>query len=113
MNIQLVIKALVLGLILSSCNSSSSNDTLVERRIIQQIESDAWGMNIPNLKIESIEQVNDSTFKGVHSFSNPMFDRDVRVTRNYFFTADLDSITNKEELKTEIKSEGEWVETGF
>ena len=42
-----------------------------------------------------------------------MFDKEVRVTRNYTFTADLDSITKKEDVKTEMKSEGEWVKTGF
>ena len=66
-----------------------------------------------DLNIESIEKVNDSIYKGVHSFSNSMFDKQVRVTRNYTFTTDLDSITNIGEAKAEIKSEGEWIDTGL
>ena len=67
---------------------------------------------LKDIKIESIEKLNDSTYKGVHSFSNPMFDKEVRVTKNYSFTSDLDSITKSESIKTEMKSEGEWVKTG-
>jgi hypothetical protein len=85
---------------------------MVTKRIIQKIESDGMGM-IKDLKIEIVEKLNDTTFKGVHSFNNPMFDKEVRVTRNYTFTTDLDSITNKKDIKTEMKSEGEWVKTGF
>ena len=43
---------------------------------------------LKNINIESIEKVNDTTYKGVHSFTNTFLDNEVRITRNYFFTAD-------------------------
>jgi len=46
----------------------------------------------------------------MHSCTHPLLNKEIRITRNYFFTADLDSITGDEELKYEMKSEGEWVE---
>jgi hypothetical protein len=92
---------------------SENEDTLVKKRIIQKIESDALGIMITDLRIESIEKVNDSTYKAKHSFSNPFFNRKVRLTRNYIFTADLDSIIAKVDLKSEMMSEGEWIEFGF
>ncbi|QDP47325.1 MAG: hypothetical protein Unbinned4388contig1000_44 [Prokaryotic dsDNA virus sp.] len=112
-NLKLVVFALVIGFGLVSCGNNESNrDALVRKRIIQKIEMDGMGM-LKDLKIESVNKLNDSTYKGVHSFSNPIFNKEIRVTRNYTFTADLDSITKKEGVKTEVKSEGEWVETGF
>lgn len=95
-----------------SCGNQNSEESLVKKRIVQKIETDGMGM-LKNLKIESVEKLNDSTYKGVHSFTNPMFDNEVRLTRNYIFTTNLDSITKMEGKKTEMKSEGEWVETGF
>ena len=113
MNFKLIVFALAISFSLGSCSGNKSDgDSLVRKRIIQKIETDGMGM-LKELKIESIEKLNDSTYKGIHSFSNPMIDKKVRVTRNYIFTTDLDSITNNEGVKTEMKSEGEWVETGF
>lgn len=112
-NFKIILSALLIICFLSSCGNNESNrDSLVKKRIVQKIETDGMGM-IKDLKIVTVEKFNDSTYKGVHSFTNPMFDKEVRVTRNYTFTADLDSITKKEDVKTEMKSEGEWVKTGF
>ncbi len=105
--------AIFVGFLLVSCTGKKPNsDSLVKKRIIQKIEINARGL-IKELKIESIDTVNDSTFKGVHTFFNPIFDKSIRVTENYFFTTDLDSIKSEEHLKTEMKSAGEWVDTGF
>jgi hypothetical protein len=113
MNFKLAVFVIVIGFSLGSCGSNESKeDSMVRKRIIQNIETDGLGM-LKDLKIESVDKLNDSTFKGVHSFSNPMIDKEIRLTRNYTFTADLDSITKKIDLKTEMKSEGEWVETGL
>ena len=113
MNIKLIIIALVISFSLTSCGSNELNgDDLAKKRIIQKVEANGMGM-IKDLEIKSVEKVNDSTYKGVHSLFNPMADKEVRVTRNYFFTNDLDSIIEKEDLKIEMKSEGEWVETGL
>ncbi len=110
MNFRLVVFLIVISFFLSACNGGKpEGDALVKKRITQKIESDAMGM-IKDLKIESIEKLTNSTYKGVHSFSNPMFKKQMRVTRKYTFTENLDSIIEKEDLKIEMKSEGEWVE---
>ncbi|MBL7148561.1 MAG: hypothetical protein ISS80_00635 [Candidatus Cloacimonetes bacterium] len=110
---KLLLLAIIVVFLICSCTDKKSDSySLVKKRITQKIEINAMGM-INDLKIESIETVNDSTFKGVHTFFNPIFDKSIRVTENYFFTTDLDSIKSTEDLKTEMKSQGEWVDTGF
>lgn len=95
--------ALLIGL--SACTESITN--IVKKRIIQSIEVSGMGM-LENLEIESIEKISDSTYKGVHTFFNPVFKTDVRVTNVYTFRND--SIINKESgAKTQMLSEGEWV----
>ena len=42
-----------------------------------------------------------------------MMEREMRITNKYTFTSDLDSIINKEDVKAEIKSQGEWIDAGF
>ena len=105
-----------LVVLLISCGDNKSNsdsgDSLVKKRIKQKIEVAGMGM-LKNINIESIEKVNDTTYKGIHSFTNPILDNEVRMTKNYFFTIDLDSITGDEDLKSEMKTEGEWVEVKF
>ena len=115
-NFKITVFAFAIGLISCSTNESSSNlsngEALVKKRIIQKIETAGMGM-LENLEIETIDKINDSTYKGVHSFTNPMVGKEIRVTREYSFTADLDSITKAKKLKTEMKSAGEWVDAGF
>ena len=113
---KLLIVSISLIVLFTSCGDNKSNsdsgDSLVKKRIKQKIEVAGMGM-LKDIKIESIEKVNDTTYKGVHSFANPILDNKVRMTKNYFFTIDLDSITGDEQLKSEMKSEGEWVEVKF
>ena len=68
---------------------------------------------LKDLKIETVEKVNDSTYKAIHTFTNPMFNKEIRLTRNYIFTADLDSIKSKVEIKSEMKSKDEWIDMDF
>ena len=115
-NFKLLISSLCLTILLISCGDNKSNsdsgDSLVKKRIKQKIEVAGMGM-LKDINIESIEKVNDTTYKGIHSFANPILDNEVRLTKNYFFTIDLDSITGDEQLKSEMKSEGEWIEVKF
>jgi len=102
---------LLITFIVFSCsrinNEKSSVKSLVEERITQKIDIDAMG-TIKDLKIISVKKVNDTTYKAIYTFINEMVNKEIRVTRNYTFTINLDSITNEEDLKTEMKSEGEW-----
>ena len=55
---------------------------------------------LKDLKIESIQKVSDTTYQGIYSFKHPFLDfKDLRLTRDYFFTANLDSITGYKLLK--------------
>ena len=87
----------------------NSTDELVKKRIIQKIEVAGMGF-VKNLNFESLAKVNDTTYTGIHSFTNSFIKKDVRVSRNYIFTSDLDSIIKAIDLKTEMKSQGEWVD---
>ena len=112
-NFKLLIVSISLVVLFTSCgNNKSDSDSLVKKRIMQKIEVAGMGM-LKDINIESIEKVNDTTYKGIHSFANPILDNEVRLTKNYFFTIDLDSITGDEQLKSEMKSEGEWIEVKF
>jgi PBP1b-binding outer membrane lipoprotein LpoB len=110
---------LLSALILSGCNSNNSNNVVdenpldnVEKRIYQNVDAAALGL-IDDLVIESVSQLDSVTFQASHTFTNPMMEREMRITNKYTFTSDLDSIINKEDVKTEMKSEEEWVDTGF
>ena len=110
---------LLSALILSGCNSNNSNNVVdenpldnVEKRIYQNLDAAALGL-IDDLVIESVSQLDSVTFQASHTGTNPFTDREIRVTTKYTFTLDLDSIINKEDVKTEMKSEGEWVDMGF
>ena len=110
---------LFLAIILSGCNSNNSNNLVeenpldnIEKRIYQNVDVAGFGL-IEDLAIESINRLDSVTFEASHTFTNPMMEREMRITNKYTFSSDLDSIINKEDVKTEIKSEGEWVDTGF
>jgi hypothetical protein len=42
-----------------------------------------------------------------------MVDKEMRVTNTYYFTSDLSRIKKSETTKTEMKSEGEFIDAGF
>jgi len=107
-----VLFTIAFSLLLVSCGDDSSPVALAKKRIFQKVDADAMGM-MKDLKIISVEMINDSTYKAIHTFTNSMISKEMRITRNYFFTSDSDSIKNKEDLKVEMKSKGEWVKAGF
>lgn len=112
MNLKLVALSIVTCLCLISCSKTKlEGESLVRKRITQKIESNGMGM-ITDLKIESIKKLNDSTYQGIHNFFNEMFKKEVRVTRIYSFTINLDSIIKSKNVQTEMKSENEWVKVG-
>lgn len=99
-------------LIVSCAEKKETGDSLARKRITQKIDVDAMGM-LKDFNLETLKKVNDTTYLGIHTFLNPLVDKEMRVTRNYIFTLDLDSIIEKKDLKIEMKSEGELVKTGF
>ena len=98
--------------LLVSCGDSSSSNSLAEKRIFQHIDASGMGM-LKDLEIVSIKKINDTTYKAVHTFTNPIMEKEMQITRNCFFTTNNDSIKNKEDLKVEMKSKGDWVKVGF
>ena len=105
-------KGILLVILLISFNfifMNCSSENPIEKRIYQSIDKNGQFM-LKNIKVESIDEVNKITFKAVHTFTHPMGDREVRITRNYVFTQNLDSIISQEDIKSEMKSKGEWVE---
>lgn len=101
---------LISVIFITSCGNNNPEKSLAEKRIIQKIESNSMGM-LNDLNVEKVEKTNDSVYIGIHSFTNPLVGKEVRITRNYTFKNDFDEITDYEDIMFEIKSEGEWVET--
>ncbi|MDE5422289.1 hypothetical protein L3073_08710 [Ancylomarina sp. DW003] len=106
---KLSLVTLLLSFILAACSDGNS---LVKKRITQRIDQKSMGM-IKDLDIESIESVDAATFICIYNFSNPMLNKKVRLTKQYTFTTDLDSIVGVKDLKSEMESGGEWVKAGF
>jgi len=101
----------VIFLLFTYCGSTSeSRDSLAIKRIRQKIDANA-GL-IKNLSVV-ISAIDDSTYNGVQYFYDPMVEKEMRITKIYHFTADLDSIVRVEEVKSEMKSEGGWVPFGL
>ena len=102
---------LSLTILLFSCGDSDPN-ALAKKRIFQLVDANGMGM-LKDLEVVSVEKINDTTYKGVHIFTNPIMNKEMRIARNYFFTIDGETINNNEDITVEIKSKGEWVKSGF
>ena len=70
---------------------------------------DGMGM-LQNLKMESVSEIDGTTFEAVHTFTNPVMKRNMRITRKYYLNSSLDSVIKKEDIKTEMETEGEFKE---
>jgi len=103
--------SLALLFLLFSCGEANPNAEF-EKKIYQKIDVAGMGM-LEDLKIQSVEKVNDTTYKATHTFTNPMLDKEMRISRSYFFTLDGSSIIDYEDITVEMKSQGEWVKAGF
>ena len=64
---------LSLTVLLFSCGDSDPN-ALAKKRIFQKVDSDGMGM-IKDLEIISVEKINDTTYKAVHTFTNPLIEK--------------------------------------
>ena len=112
---KLLLLLLIAPVIFVSCgqtpkNSSVNSNEIAEKRIFQKIDSDAYGM-IKDLEISELKQIDSITFEATHKFTNPMLEKKLRIKRNYtFYSTKLDSIVEKVDLKTEMESQGEWVD---
>ena len=102
---------LSLTILLFSCGDSDPN-AIAKKRIFQLVDANGMGL-LKDLEVVSVEKVNDTTYKAVHIFTNPIMNKEMRITRNYFFTIDGDTINDNESITTEMKSKGEWVKSGF
>lgn len=81
--------------------------SIAEKTIKQKIDMDGLGM-IKDIKMESVNQIDGTTFEAVHIFTNPMVNKKMRVTRKYYLNSSLDSVMKKEDIKTEMETEGEF-----
>lgn len=91
---------------------SCSSDIPIEKSIKQEIDRKGMGM-VKIKQLSKPEKINDSTYSASHIFFNDMVEKEMRVTNTYYFTSDLSSIKKSETNKTEMKSEGEFIDTGF
>lgn len=110
----------LLSIVMFSCignleeKKSNNNENLVEKRILQYIDTQAMGMlDMKKMKIEKITKQDDTTYIAIRIFNNPVVDSELRITARYIIPVTLDSVTYAEDLKVEHKSEGEWVDMGF
>ena len=96
-------------------NPKTSENPIIEqatKRIRQKIDAAGMGM-IKDFKVYDVEQLNDSVFRATREFNNPMFDKDIKITEDYTFDSELNTIIDSESVKSYMKSEGEWVEVGI
>ena len=96
-------------ILLFNCTETpSSPEAIAEKKIYQKVDVDGMGM-LEDLKILEVKMVDATSFEGTHAFYNPMTKREMKITRVYTFSENLDSIVSKEEVSIYIKSDGEWV----
>ena len=101
---------LLISAFIISCSTSSGSGVDYEKRIYQHIDMRGMGM-LKDIEVQSVEKKSETLVKGVHTFFNPMFEREMRVTNEYTFEGD--SIVSFNSIKSEIKSQDEWVEQSF
>ena len=96
-------------------NPNPSENPIIEqatKRIRQQIDAKAMGM-IKDFKVYDVEQLNDSVFRATREFHNPMFEKDIKITEDYTFDSELNTIVESLTVTSYMKSEGEWVKAGM
>lgn len=65
---------------------------------------------LEDLKIQSVNMIGDNTYQATHTFTNPMTKREMRITRKYILNSELDSVLSMDDIKIEMKTEGEFKE---
>ncbi len=113
--IKLLLPITIIALVISisSCGFGDSNSkklSLAKETITAFINADKA---IPKTDIEvlSVSLVDDSTYKAVHTFTNTILKREMRIERMYFLVSDLHKCKKKKDLNVEMKSDGVWVAT--
>ena len=107
-----------LAIILASCGTSTTPSTsgddsvaLATKRIRQRIDMDAWG-TMEKFEVFDVEAKGDSVFQATHTFEN-LIGKEMKITRIYTLNAGLDSVIEKVNVASFMKSEGEWVKSSF
>jgi len=83
-----------------------TNTDHAKEKIRQSIDAEGKGA-INDLYID-VEVLNDSTVRSIHTFLNPTTGQEMRITREYHFVNDFDSITSFRQILTERRSKGKW-----
>lgn len=89
------------GFFLVNCADINLTDR-ASKTIKKTIETNSEGM-MKNLKINTVEFEDSTTFKAIYTFISP-YNKKMRVTGRYYLNSKLDSIIAKEDFRTEIKS---------
>ena len=107
-----------LAIVLASCGNSTTSSTsgddpvaLATKRIRQRIDMDAMG-TMEKFEVFDVEAKGDSVFQATHTFEN-LIGKEMKITRLYTLNAGLDSVMEKVNVATFMKSEGEWVRSPF
>ena len=72
---------------------------------------DAMG-TMEKFEVFDVEAKGDSVFQATHTFDN-LIGKEMKITRLYTLNAGLDSVMEKVNVATYMKSEGEWVRSPF
>lgn len=89
-------------------NSEAHKIKIAKETIVQFIEVDGT-VPFKDLEIISVTAVDDSSYKAVHTLTNTILKKEMRIERIYFLASDLKTCKKKKDLKIEMKSAGEWI----
>jgi hypothetical protein len=101
-----------ISILFFNCSNSSNSvkqTSNADKTILQKIDMAGMGM-LEDLKIQSVNMIGDNTYQATHTFTNPMTKREMRITRKYILNSELDSVLSMDDIKIEMKTEGEFKE---
>lgn len=94
-----------------ACSNFSGPDlSKVENTILKKLNKNSSGLML-NLDISNIEVINDSTFIAIHSFTNSVLKKEMKITNQYDLNSELSKIKKQKQVKMEILSNDEWIES--
>jgi len=83
---RLILLTLIIAITLGSCSESNKySHSQVEKKIYKQVDFDTFILQHEESYVESLDKINDSTYKVVHNFTNPLTGVEMRTTRIYEF----------------------------
>lgn len=104
-------KIFILFLLVLFTNCFGPQDKKV--KLFKQRIDSKFGGSVTPKNISEFKKINDSVFEISFEMFNYITNKELKAFTKVVFNKQLDSIISTHRIKTQIKSEGEWIDMNF